>query len=72
MSRLARVALALGCLVVGGCQSDKNAYDPPKPLDKMTQEEWCSYYVLYLTNPGITPETRQIATAQMRKRGCPK
>ncbi len=65
----AAVAMAL---LAGGCESTKNPYDPDKPLDKMTKEEWCAFYSFYLTNPQISAETRQSATAQMRARGCAK
>lgn len=64
----AALALAVG---VGGCQSTKNPYDPDKPLDKMSKEEWCIFYAYYLTNPAISSETRASATKQMRDRGCP-
>lgn len=63
------LSLAVG---LGGCESTKNPYDPDKPLDKMSKEEWCSFYTYYLTNPQISAETRQSATAQMRARGCAK
>ncbi len=63
-------ALALA-LVTAGCESTKNPYDPDKPLDKMSKEEWCAYYTFYLTNPSITEATRASATRQMRSRGCP-
>ncbi len=65
----AAVALAL---VAGGCQSSKNPFDPDKPLDKMSKEEWCSFYSFYLTNPSLSAETRKSATQQMRARGCPQ
>ena len=59
-------------LALGGCQSSKNPFDPDKPLDKMTKEEWCSFYAYYLTNPAISNETRANATRQMRARSCPQ
>ena len=65
----AAVAMAL---LASGCDSTKNPYDPDKPLDKMTKEEWCAFYGYYLTNPQISAETRRSATAQMRARGCAK
>ena len=68
---LNRVAVAAAlALALGGCQSSKNPFDPDKPLDKMTKEEWCSFYAYYLTNPAISNETRANATRQMRARGC--
>lgn len=65
------VALMLA-LTTAGCESTKNPYDPEKPLDKMSKEEWCSFYAFYLTNPNISAATRASATKQMRARGCPK
>ena len=62
------LSLAVG---LGGCESTKNPYDPDKPLDKMSKEEWCSFYAYYLTNPRISVETRASATKQMRNRACP-
>lgn len=62
--------LALACLLVGGCESTKNPYDPDKPIDKMTHEELCSYYVFYLTNPNLSEQTRRIATTKMHDKGC--
>jgi hypothetical protein len=43
MKKVASVLVALGCLVVAGCQSTKSPYDPDKPIDKMTPEELCHY-----------------------------
>ncbi len=63
-------ALMLG-LGLAGCESTKNPYDPDKPLDKMSKEEWCNFYAYYLTNPNISNETRASATKQMRARQCP-
>ena len=69
-----RVALAAAlamAVTLGGCASDKNPFDPDKPLDKMSKEEWCAFYAHYLTNPNISAATRASATKQMRERGCP-
>ena len=63
-------ALALA-LVAGGCESTKSKYDPDKPLDKMTKEEWCAFYAFYLTNPDISDATRASANKQMHNRACP-
>ena len=71
MRRIATCAIVMMALAAGGCESTKNPYDPDKPLDKMTKEEWCSYYAFYLTNPNISAESRTNATKQMRNRGCP-
>ena len=64
-------SILIAALATAGCESTKNPFDPPKPLDKMTQDEWCSYYAFYLTDPNLSQQTRTIATGQMRKRGCP-
>ena len=71
MRRLATWICVATALVAGGCESSKNAYDPDKPLDKMSKEEWCAYYAFYLTNPNISADSRASATKQMRARGCP-
>ena len=71
MKRVAMAAALALALVAGGCKSDKNPYDPDKPLDKMSKEEWCSFYAYYLTNPNISPATRASATKQMHDRSCP-
>lgn len=70
MKRLAVVSLVLTSLVAGGCESTKNPFDPDKPLDKMSKEELCSYYTFYLTNPSLSENTRRIATAKRREKGC--
>lgn len=73
MLRMA-LALALGSgLVLSGCSSDKEttAYDAPKPLDKMSSEEWCAYYGHFLSNPQLTPKAREIDLQRMRSRNCP-
>ena len=66
----AAAALTLA-MAVGGCGSDKNPFDPDKPLDKMSKQEWCDFYAHYLTNPKISAATRASATKQMRDRDCP-
>ncbi len=43
MRKLCLGALLLGGLLVGGCQSTKNPYDPQKPIDQMNTQEWCDY-----------------------------
>lgn len=71
--KTAAMGAALGlALVAGGCQSDgKSKWDPDKPLDKMTKEEWCNFYAFYLTNPDISDATRVSANKQMHAKGCP-
>ena len=69
--QIALGAAVMLALATAGCESTKNPYDPDKPLDKMTKEEWCAYYAFYLTNPNISVATRGSATKQMRNRGCP-
>ncbi len=70
MTRFSPVVLVLACLVIGGCESTRNPYDPPKPLDQMDKVELCSYYTFFLSNPKISEQTRRIATAKMRDKGC--
>ena len=72
MTNTFRGALLLAGLVLAGCQSTKNPYDPAKPLDQMNHDELCSYYGLYLSNPNLMPQTRATATAKMREKGCAK
>ena len=71
MRTFVMAAALASAFVLGGCESGKNPYDPDKPLDKMSKEEWCAFYSYYLTNPNISAETRASATSQMRRRGCP-
>ena len=75
MRRIALVlALALsGSAALSGCSSDKstNAFDAPKPLDKMSKDEWCAYYAQFLTNPQLSPQARATDIQRMRERGCP-
>lgn len=70
MRRFIPAVLVLS-VVLAGCESTKNPYDPPKPLDKMSKEELCSYYVFFLTDPKLSQQTRTIATQKMRDKGCP-
>ena len=60
-------------LALAGCNSSESPtlYDAPKPLDKMTTEEWCAYYAHYLTNPQISAETKATDIKRMHARGCP-
>ncbi len=71
MKRLCFAVVALATLLVGGCNSTKGRYDPPKALDTMTPQEVCDYYKFYLSNPDLLPETRKIATDKMRAKNCP-
>lgn len=70
MRKMAFGLAIASALAVGGCESTKDPYDPDKPLDKMTKEEWCNFYTYYLTNPNISAETRASALKQMHNRGC--
>ena len=72
MTRLSLAALGLASLVLAGCESTHNPYDPDKPLDQMSHAELCSYYGVYLSNPALSQQTRNIATAKMREKGCTK
>ena len=70
-----RTALALALLAsvaLSGCSSDKDAtaYDAPKPLDKMSNEEWCAFYAKFLANPQLSAKNREIDLQRMRSRGC--
>ena len=69
-TRAAMAAALAMTVALGGCGSDKNPFDPDKPLDKMSKEEWCDFYAHYLTNPKISAATRASAMKQMRDRGC--
>ncbi|UDL93279.1 hypothetical protein LGH83_11790 [Lichenihabitans sp. PAMC28606] len=72
MRRIVPLLVVASGLALSGCQSDKNNpfYDPGKPIDKMTSEELCSYYKVYLSNPDLTPELRKIGVAKQRQKGC--
>lgn len=72
MKKLSLGVIVAAGLVTGACESTKNPYDPQKPLDKMTTEEWCNYTAFFLTNPNLSEQTRRIATDKMRARGCQK
>ena len=63
----------VGSLGLVGCKSDDaaNLYDAPKPLDKMSNEEWCAYYAHYITNPQISAATKATDVERMRARNCP-
>lgn len=70
-----RTALALALfasVALTGCSADREAaaYDAPKPLDKMSNEEWCAYYAKFLANPQLSPKNREIDLQRMRARGC--
>lgn len=73
MIRTALAMVLFASLALGGCSgSDKEAvaYDAPKPLDKMSNEEWCAYYAKFLANPQLSPKNREIDLQRMRSRGC--
>ncbi len=71
MRQLVACALILGGLGFAGCQSTETSIDAPKPLDKMSKEEWCAFYAHYLTTPNLPAETKQADIKQMRAKGCP-
>ena len=71
MKRLLIVAAALGTLALAGCfSSDGDFYTAPKPVDKMSHEELCSFYQHYRENPSLSESGREITTRQMRAKGC--
>ena len=70
MRNLAIGAIVLAGLALGGCHSDDPTVDAPKPLDKMSKEEWCSFYQSYLTRPNLAEAVRQEDLKRMRERGC--
>jgi nitrous oxide reductase accessory protein NosL len=62
--------VALSALLAG-CGSDKNDFlQAPKALDKMSPEELCTFYKHYRENPDLSAHARDVATAQMRAKGC--
>ena len=71
MKGLAFGALVAGTLVLGGCNSKNDFYDAPKPIDKMSAEELCTFYDHYRSNPELSPDAKATATRQMRAKGCP-
>ena len=71
MRRMTIFAALAMALAASGCQSDRNPFDPDKPIDKMNKEEWCAYYTFYLTNPNLSAESRASALKQMQNRNCP-
>lgn len=69
-----RWALGAGalCLLIGGCQSTQDKYGTaPKPIDQMTNEEWCAFTARYVSNPELAEDSRRIAIGKMKARGCP-
>jgi hypothetical protein len=70
MKRWGVLAVALG-LALAGCQSEEDSfYNAPKPLDKMSPEEVCTFYQHYLSNPELSPSNKAIATEQLRAKHC--
>lgn len=72
---MVRTALAFALfasVALTGCSSDRETttYDAPKPLDKMSNEEWCAYYAKFLGNPQLSAKNREIDLQRMRARGC--
>lgn len=73
MIRTALAMVLFASIALAGCSSadkDAGSYDAPKPLDKMSNEEWCAYYVKFLANPQLSPKNREIDLQRMRARGC--
>ena len=72
MRRLMWATAALASLALGGCFGDDSTsfYNAPKPVDKMSQDELCSFYAHYRDNPQLSAQGKEIATKQMRAKGC--
>lgn len=72
MIRTVLAMVLFASVALTGCSSDKEAaaYDAPKPLDKMSNEEWCAYYAKFLANPQLSAKNRDIDLQRMRARGC--
>ena len=57
--------------LLGGCFSSSNSYyDAPKPIDKMSKDELCAFYVHYRENPELSQQAKDVATQQARAKGC--
>lgn len=67
----ALATILIVAVALAACKSDRNPFDPSKPIDKMTREELCDYYKFFLTDPNLSAQTRQVATAKMREKACP-
>jgi nitrous oxide reductase accessory protein NosL len=66
------VLIFAAAVALAGCQSEEESfYNAPKPLDKMSPEEVCSFYQHYLSNPDLSASNRAITTEQMRAKHCP-
>jgi nitrous oxide reductase accessory protein NosL len=65
------LALAAG-VALAGCQSDEDSfYNAPKPLDKMSPDEVCTFYQHYLSNPSLSASNRAITVEQLKAKHCP-
>jgi hypothetical protein len=72
MKGLAAGALILASLALAGCKStDESTINASKPLDKMSNEEWCAFYSSYLSKATVAPDVRKADLQAMRARGCP-
>ena len=69
MKRLALV-IAIGA-GLAGCQDHNSYLEPSKSIDKMSPEELCGFYSHYRENPELSQHGRDVATQQMRAKGCP-
>ena len=68
VSVVALSSLLGGCLGIG---SDSDSYlEPSKPIDKMSHEELCAFYVHYRDNPDLSQHAKSVATQQMQAKGC--
>lgn len=71
MRNVAMGVLVAAGLGLGGCHSsDDPTVEAPKPLDKMSKEEWCGFYAGYLARPNVSEAVKQTDRKRMRDRGC--
>ena len=61
----------LAAISLAGCQSKDSYLEPSKPIDKMSHDELCAFYAHYRDDPSLTPHSKEVATEQMRVKGCP-
>lgn len=62
---------AAACIWLAGCQSKDSYLEPSKPVDKMSHDELCAFYGHYRDDPALSQHSKDVATNQMRAKGCP-